>query len=69
MAHIDLTGEAWDYLTGRGNEAAETDRVLTEAERFPSTRAYPVRAATWFGLTTGYLTPTGRYRIPRKFLA
>lgn len=27
-----------------------------------------VAAAIWFGLTTGYLTLTGKYTIPRKFL-
>jgi hypothetical protein len=27
-----------------------------------------VTAAIWFGITTGYLTLTGSYRIPRKFL-
>jgi hypothetical protein len=27
-----------------------------------------VTAAIWFGITTGYLTLTGTYRIPRKFL-
>ena len=29
---------------------------------------HTVSAAIWFGLTTGYLTLTGRYHIPRKFL-
>ena len=27
-----------------------------------------VTAAIWFGITTGYLTLTGSYHIPRKFL-
>ena len=29
---------------------------------------HTISAAIWFGLTTGYLTLTGRYHIPRKFL-
>lgn len=29
--------------------------------------SHTVSAAIWFGLTTGYLTLTGSYRIPRKF--
>ena len=28
-----------------------------------------VTAAIWFGITTGYLTLTGSYHIPRKYLA
>jgi hypothetical protein len=30
--------------------------------------SHTISAAIWFGLTTGYLTLTGRYTIPRKFL-
>jgi hypothetical protein len=30
--------------------------------------SHTVSAAIWFGLTTGYMTLTGSYRIPRKFL-
>lgn len=30
--------------------------------------SHTVSAAIWFGLTTGYLTLTGRYHNPRKFL-
>ena len=61
--------EGRDYLIGYGNEAAEADRVLTEADRFPSTWACTVSATIWFGLTTGYLTQTGGgYHVPRKFL-
>jgi hypothetical protein len=30
--------------------------------------SHTVSAAIWFGLTTGYLTLTGSYHIPRKFL-
>jgi hypothetical protein len=29
---------------------------------------HTVSAAIWFGLATGYLTLTGTYHIPRKFL-
>jgi hypothetical protein len=32
------------------------------------TITHTISAAIWFGLTTGYLTLTGRYHIPRKFL-
>jgi hypothetical protein len=28
-----------------------------------------VTAAIWFGITTGYLTLTGGYRVPRRYLA
>ncbi len=28
-----------------------------------------VTAAIWFGITTGYLTLTGSYHVPRKYLA
>ena len=31
--------------------------------------SHTVSAAIWFGLTAGYLTLTGRFTIPRKFLA
>jgi hypothetical protein len=30
--------------------------------------SHTISAAIWFGLTTGYLTLTGRYTIARKFL-
>ena len=30
--------------------------------------SHTVSAAIWLGQTTGYLTLTGRYTIPRKFL-
>lgn len=30
--------------------------------------SHTVSEAIWFGLTTGYLTLTGKYTIPRKFL-
>lgn len=29
--------------------------------------SHTISQAIWFGLTTGYLTLTGRYHIPRKF--
>jgi hypothetical protein len=31
--------------------------------------SHTISAAIWYGLTTGYLTLTGSYHIPRKFLA
>ena len=31
--------------------------------------SHTVSAAIWYGLTTAYLTLTGSYHIPRKFLA
>jgi hypothetical protein len=30
--------------------------------------SHTISAAIWYGLTTGYLTLTGSYHIPRKFL-
>jgi hypothetical protein len=31
--------------------------------------SHTISAAIWYGLTTGYLTLTGSYHIPRKFMA
>ena len=41
-----------------GDLLAEVDDAITRT----------VTTAIWFGITTGYLTPTGSYHIPRKFL-
>ena len=37
-------------------------------DREPDTDVTVFSAAIWSGLTAGYLTLTGSYQIPRKFL-
>jgi hypothetical protein len=44
---------------GHGDLLPEVDTAITRT----------VTAAIWFGITTGYLTLTGSYHIPRKYLA
>jgi hypothetical protein len=42
----------------RGDLLAELDDAITGL----------IATAIWFGITAGYLTLTGSYHIPRKFL-
>ena len=64
---IDQLCEGWLELAGQCGITVNDEHGDPRPDiRDAITRT--VSAAIWFGLTTGYLTLTGRYHIPRKFL-
>ncbi len=66
-SHVDQLYEDWLELVRQrgipmddehGDLLPDVDDAIT----------HTVSAAIWFGITTGYMTLTGSYHIPRKFL-
>jgi hypothetical protein len=55
-------------LTRQGGLAVDDEQADLPRPDLLDAISRTVSAAIWFGLTTGYLTLTGRYTIPRKFL-
>jgi hypothetical protein len=66
--HVDLLCDDW-LKTARQCGIPVDDEHGELRPDVLDTISHTVSAAIWFGLTNGYLTLTGRYHIPRKFLA
>jgi len=66
-AQVDLLCEGWLDLARQSGITVDDGHgnLLPDALDAIS---HTVSAAIWFALTTGYLTLTGRYHLPRKFL-
>jgi hypothetical protein len=65
--HVDQLCEGWLNLARRAGIAVDDEHGDLRPDVLDAiTRT--VSAAIWFGITTGYLTLTSSYRIPRKFL-
>ena len=63
--HVDQLCEDWLNLARRADIAVDDEHGDLRPDVLDAiTRT--VSAAIWFGLTTGYLTLTSSYRIPRK---
>jgi hypothetical protein len=64
---VDQLCEDWLNLARRAGIAVDDEHDDLRPDVLDAiTRT--VSAAIWFGLTTGYLTLTSSYHIPRKFL-
>ena len=65
--HVDQLCEEWLELA-RGRGIPVHDKHGDLLPDVDDAITHTVSAAIWFGLTTGYLSLTGSYHIPRKFL-
>lgn len=66
--HVDQLCDGWLELARQSGIAVDDEHGDPQPDVLDAI-SHTVSAAIWFGLTTGYLTLTGRYHIPRKFLA
>jgi hypothetical protein len=67
-AYVDLLCEGWLDLARQSGITVDDE----DGDLLPDVLdaiSHTVSAAIWFGLTTGYLTLTSSYHVPRKFLA
>ena len=65
---VDQLCERWLDLASQCGLAVDDEQGDLPRTDMLDTISRTISAAIWFGLTTGYLTLTGRYTIPRKFL-
>ena len=64
---VDELCEDWLQLARRRGIAVDDEHGDLRPDVLDAI-SHTVSAAIWFGLTTGYLTLTGSYHIPHKFL-
>ena len=64
---VDQLCEAWLDLASQAGIAVDDEHGDPRPDVLDAI-SHTISAAIWFGLTTGYLTLTGRYHIPRKWL-
>jgi hypothetical protein len=65
--HVDQLCEGWLETARRCGIAVDDEHGDLLPDVLDAI-SHTVSAAIWFGLTTGYLTLTGSYHIPRKLL-
>lgn len=65
---VDQLCERWLDLASQCGLAVDDEQGDLPRTDMLDAISHTISAAIWFGLTTGYLTLTGRYTIPRKFL-
>lgn len=59
-------GTGWNWPASKASPW--TTSTATSGPDVDDAITHTVTAAIWFGITTGYLTLTGSYHIPRKYL-
>jgi hypothetical protein len=65
---VDQLCERWLDLASQCGLAVDDEQGDLPRTDMLDAISHTISAAIWFGLTTGYLTLTGRYTIARKFL-
>lgn len=63
-----VTSDSWHPVDQQCGLAVDDEQGDLPRTDMLDAISHTISAAIWFGLTTGYLTLTGRYTIPRKFL-